>query len=272
MSDTQALYKYLSPAGVDLLLNRRIKVTPPNEFNDVFEFQPIIKGTITRRWIRTNLLDKRELRASHKRALAEGVFAGPYDEYAALYAQQAKGPAIRKRAFEILDARRSNWLDAVSKIFGVLCMSTKPDCLLMWGLYADSHRGLAIEFDQAHLSSIVFRPVRYSKTRPTLDLSRIQNNQVLAELGDEALWTKSEAWVHESEWRARVTLPAVVDNQPCYLPVPPQAICSVILGKRSSPSLRAVVKKALGVPDMAHATLFEVDLHASEYRMELRPA
>lgn len=38
------LYKYLHPDRIDVLKNRAIRFSPPNAFNDPFEFKPVISG------------------------------------------------------------------------------------------------------------------------------------------------------------------------------------------------------------------------------------
>ena len=40
------VYKYCDPRGVDIFTNLRLRVTPPNRFNDFFEFAPRMKPTL----------------------------------------------------------------------------------------------------------------------------------------------------------------------------------------------------------------------------------
>src|SRR5262245_32896626 len=44
---TMLLYKYASASGIKILEDLRLKVTPPNEFNDPFEMTPYSRSTLT---------------------------------------------------------------------------------------------------------------------------------------------------------------------------------------------------------------------------------
>ena len=45
--DSDVLYKYCDPRGIDILQSLRLKVTPPNQFNDPFEFMPRVETEIS---------------------------------------------------------------------------------------------------------------------------------------------------------------------------------------------------------------------------------
>lgn len=81
---------------------------------------------------------------------------------------------------------------------GVFCVSTKCDDILMWSHYADSHRGVCLEFDGGELSLMAdAQKVFYSANR--LPINPYEDSQM--EMMEKALLTKSKHWTYEAEWR-----------------------------------------------------------------------
>jgi hypothetical protein len=82
------LYKYLQPARLDVLEQKRIRFTQPADFNDPFEFRPCIQSAASedqvREYVEINfdqLLDKE---------LAQYPFLGQLVSQAALDAAEAR--------------------------------------------------------------------------------------------------------------------------------------------------------------------------------------
>jgi len=103
------------------------------------------------------------------------------------------------------------------RIQQILCFSnpaTVNDDILMWSHYADKWKGVRLGFDllfENHrpvtyvvTSPYSLSPISYSKTRPIIDLAKIEEIE-----GDplyncfyyDLLHTKSDAWKYECEWR-----------------------------------------------------------------------
>jgi Protein of unknown function (DUF2971) len=81
---------------------------------------------------------------------------------------------------------------------GVLCLSERYDDILMWSHYADSHRGICLEFE-ATANTPLFgeaQPVEYAETYTDFPLLGGGFEQV-----DRAMLTKSSHWKYEGEWR-----------------------------------------------------------------------
>src|SRR5262249_27057848 len=93
---------------------------------------------------------------------------------------------------DLLSASAATW-GQMDRCFRLYCLTTKPDCPLMWGHYADHHRGVCLEFD-AH--SPDFRKaieVDYSAEYPKYSL---------AERTDiSPFHSKSADWSYEQEYR-----------------------------------------------------------------------
>ncbi len=84
---------------------------------------------------------------------------------------------------------------------GVTCFSEVRDELLMWAHYSDKYKGFCLEFrtDIEPFNSNL-RKVKYKSKLPLIDGSALllseDYNQVI-----DLLFTKSESWSYEKEWR-----------------------------------------------------------------------
>ena len=95
------------------------------------------------------------------------------------------------------------------KNYGILCGSSTPSCPVMWGHYADNHRGVCLEFellDEEGNDSFCFSKddnydigiVEY--TDEPIDILNLPLKKV-AEIDKKLLTTKSKRWSYENEVR-----------------------------------------------------------------------
>ncbi|HHX67478.1 MAG TPA: DUF2971 domain-containing protein [Gallicola sp.] len=102
--------------------------------------------------------------------------------------------------------------------FGVASLTTSFNNPLMWSHYANSHKGICIEYDLSEelknvesLKSLLI-PVRYSNERVTIDytlMDKIDSNNIVAKGKNDilkffisGLYTKHDVWKYEDEWRS----------------------------------------------------------------------
>lgn len=81
----------------------------------------------------------------------------------------------------------------------VCCFSKKNDDLLMWAHYADSYRGICVEFDTIKLAeslSLLLLPVKYEKKYPTVDYLHHPQDTI-----NQMVLTKADVWGYEKEYR-----------------------------------------------------------------------
>lgn len=96
---------------------------------------------------------------------------------------------------------------------GISCLSESYDSLLMWAHYANSHRGICVEYDLLKINKeLEFTPVPviYSNDRicfDSLDVSNIDNISI--DIFLDSITTKSLEWSYEKEWRI------IRDDQAC---------------------------------------------------------
>lgn len=127
------------------------------------------------------------------------------------------------------------WKNQMADRYGLICMSRDWWHPLLWGHYAEKHRGLCLGFDVAENG--MFREVKYHVERPTL--SEFRRNK-LADLNEsdmnKLLFMKFRAWEYESEYRAFCELKEKDPVSGLYfLPFSENLkLAQVIVGERSS--------------------------------------
>ena len=113
----------------------------------------------------------------------------------------------------------------------IYCLVPEPDSILMWTHYADSHKGICLEFA---VDNPVFQqaaPIKYKRNYP------VWAPGIHDDLGDFLL-TKAEDWSYEKEYRIFASNDDAMPNgEPnhCkligeHVRLPPQALTGIILG------------------------------------------
>ncbi len=88
---------------------------------------------------------------------------------------------------------------------GVLSLSEKWNCPLMWSHYADEHRGLCIEYDMTDHDCKNIKPVDYKQPR-SIKVSDIiawkkHSNEAENVILNTFFYSKARQWHYEKEWR-----------------------------------------------------------------------
>jgi hypothetical protein len=145
-------------------------------------------------------------------------------------------PSLDPRLPKNMANFRKQYHENVTAHVGVLCLSEVRDDLLMWAHYADSHRGICFVFDGADPVLASAQPVRYQRARPTVNPLIHTKDEML----DSALFTKSDHWAYEKEWRL-----IQYKRGPGTYTISPAALTQVILGAQISDDDRAQVHEWL---------------------------
>lgn len=285
------IYKYLHPDRIDLLENLLIRFTQPVLFNDPFEMNPYISEIATEDEIdehfernHDNAVDKEfsKLPRAYRRNIDRQKFTSSYSKD--VMRDRVKAAA---KGYGLIEARNS-LKEAMGKALGILCLTSKPDNLLMWAHYAESHTGMVIEFDT---DNEFFAPIFYQEGKPDLideDLMRdyghlikvqYQSNRpnvVVSQVkGFDQLLVKGSDWEYEDEWRmlmptskANRVITNALGNQIFLFSVPPTAIRKVILGCRASDSLvRAMQTTIDSNPALSHVKIERMVLHEQNFSL-----
>jgi hypothetical protein len=115
--------------------------------------------------------------------------------------------------------------------YRILCLSSKPDSVLMWSHYADKHRGLCLEFGTDNEEFSGAYKIEYCDKYPALNLTddSLEHNLL-------ALVTKSAIWSYEDEYRviaeehATALSPESLHTHDRFLSIPQDSLKSIILG------------------------------------------
>ena len=245
--------KPLENSGLKVLQCLGLKVTPPDEFNDLFEFCPVIERPVTKPEARACLRSaiggecrKRGLPAALGNDLVEVVLGLKPTQSDSNYVAQQSVPST------------------ISQRYGVVCFSTVPDDLLMWAHYAAYSHGIMLEFDPA---APLFREPAFFKVE--YDDSRVVSEPQAADEISQIVALarrKSRIWENESEYRLVVPLdqttklPTNVGNPIHLLRIKPEWIRSVTVGQRASFEIKGEINKLLRRPELQH-------LHAERFKM-----
>ena len=194
-------------------------------------------------------------------------------------------------------------LPTLDDSFGVLCLSERPDDILLWSHYSNSHRGLCLEFDAAAYPDVFprLRRVFYQKKYPAIptefpNLLRAFReksdgliNETLFNLADIlagkldddtvakseenmaalglARWfyVKSDHWDYEREWRC-------LKWKPGPQAFPPKALTRVIVGCVDTEATLHLVRDAIKGTAVEDVPLFKAVRKANKFGLDLVPA
>ncbi len=245
--------KPLENSGLKVLEGLSLKVTPPNEFNDVFECSPIIERPVT----------KAEARSSFKAAIG-GHYRGQSAPVASIDDLAEVVLGLKSAQPDLNYVAQQNVPKIISQKYGVVCFSAKPADTLMWAHYAAYGHGIALEFDPAAplFNGIGFFRVEYDDNRVVSVPNAVDDFNQVVRLARR----KSRAWANEAEHRLVVPLDQTTQKQsnngkPIYLlKIKPEWIRSVTVGQKASVDIKSEINRLLRRPDLKH-------LHPERFRM-----
>lgn len=155
----------------------------------------------------------------------EGVFRNQIENELHGFVRAITGVVDKEKLFKPV-FESSAAMTAVVKTSGIFSLTKNDIDELMWAHYADSHRGIAIEYDidlltrftpKAHLHTF---NVKYDSEPPKLGWADVQNANAMQTM----LGYKSPRWSYEKEFRV------LVDNINGQMPHDYRAIKSITFG------------------------------------------
>ena len=264
------LFKYRGESGLLVLKNLELKATPPNDFNDPFEFSPVVRTKDPKAYAKQEakevVVDPKFFNANRihfpqcKNFREFQVFAR---------ANMGKMISLLETQSSKLDAELEV-LDTLSQKFGVICFSGDPLQPLMWAHYGSSHKGLVLEFDQTDpvFNHASFLKVDYNAARAEYDPGSEPNRDVVELLARR----KSLDWSYEQEYRLILELKNARrqknNDQVMYLfQIEPHLLKSVTIGLRAKNSVRDEVLALASKPPLKHLKVFQVDVDKNEFKL-----
>jgi hypothetical protein len=277
------LFKYMNHFGLNVLRDLQLKVTPPNELNDPFQFSPyFLSGKVTEGHV-AELMRTTPARELYDDMLRAGARVPAFDEFEE--ALRRAPPERIKQAIPLFEKSYEELvagnLNAVSKITGLICFSAQENHALMWSHYTDSHKGMLLEFDTSHRyfeDNSRFMKVTYSESRVPYDPSLPDESDQWYEHCKQVLCTKNSAWDYEREWRSLFPLdwctkkPNARDpKQTLYFTdFPREIIRRVVVGFRCPVEVERQVREAREKNGMDFC-LYRASLHPREFKVEYKP-
>ena len=228
MRSPEILYKYLPQSRLDVLVDGRIRFSPPRDLNDPFESRPLVRAN------RSSAMRRAQLEL-------DGDLTSRVAEF---------------EAFAVEHGPQAVW-DAVNETLGILSLSTNPTQPVMWGHYADSYRGFLVGFDAVHpwlagpensddlLEQV--RPVNYTLKRPRVEVGSRDDIDLRAfALG--TVLTKHKAWSFEDEWRAvRMRAgslpPGNCEGVSHLFEIPAETVLEIVMGPRMETTNQQILHK-----------------------------
>lgn len=283
MQPPKRLYKFVPSARVDILRDLCVRFTQPDALNDPFELSPMFDrlmsdGAMEHMLEQSKVLIEAALRNHYEKLSVEQKSNLSIDMVLSFVRENPGivdqavaeiAPEFRSAIIGFSTKAKAMLAQAIKSKVGVLSLSESVNNLLLWSYYADSHKGIVIEFDARH----AFFDRRRSEKDELYHLRRVKyekrsslGRSLLDLDGGDLLLTKSLDWSHECEWRMLASLEAaasskVVGGETIYLfAIPPSAITGVILGARISDELEKNILAILRSENFSHVRLYKSEL------------
>lgn len=258
MPRPSTLYRYRSLAGSSKEWVRRSIVdgehyfTSPLAFNDPFDCRPLVRRAGT----------EDQLVAYYERVLTKSDPA-LLPKARLKQAQEFARTAISRARLPKTDGIvAAEFVSNTVATIGVMCLTEVSTDLLMWAHYADSHRGICLGFSADDGPIAQARPVQYQSERPVLNPVR----QTPPEMLSAAIFTKSDHWCYEREWRLLAPRRKAGAHRS-----PAIRITSVILGAQITESDAAAVRQWVAA-SQASPTVIKAQLCESTFGITLAEA
>jgi hypothetical protein len=124
-------------------------------------------------------------------------------------------------------------------LLGMLCLSEKPNDILMWSHYADGHTGFCLKFDKVGLKEFFgfCEPVKYRKPYP--NFKEVVDKALSIKI-HKFLLSKSEHWEYEKEWRVIIDCENPTNR---FQKFPDHLLKGVILGCQMPQKNKALIRR-----------------------------
>lgn len=217
-----AYFKYMSYSTAEIVLkNQTLRWTTPITLNDPYDIQFDLRIDFERATALQLTLDKLwkvingevECRKDNPMHILVPFLQASYQNRPKEVFIQTTSEGIRE-SFVALDTSiiktREDTRALLSSI-KILCLTDSPNNQLMWAYYADSNKGAVLRFEDVEGTDSPYRtakPMNYSAEIPMLfdeegvsDILSGLTRTDPQEIFNALIYTKSEAWNHEREWR-----------------------------------------------------------------------
>lgn len=215
-------YKYMSFNTAQIVLkNQTLRWTTPTTLNDPYDIQFDLRVDFNREKVMESALEKLwkvytgDLVCSDENMMGRVIKffreKCPNIDKTFFTEQMTKGIA---ESFKVMDGNiktLNKFVRATLSTSKILCLTDSPTNQLMWAYYADSNRGVVLQFEEEDGADSPYKTakkVKYQEEIPSLfyedELSDFLAGLITFDQQrrvDDLIYTKSAAWAHEREWR-----------------------------------------------------------------------
>lgn len=252
--DPDELYHYKPLRSAEMMgwlgrtiLDNQIYFSSPASFNDPFDSRvwPSFDGT-----------------PEQKRTYIEGLLRLKHGSLETGAAREELTAALADPDF--LEKGYRSFQEQSIPTLGVLCLSERPDDILMWSHYADAHRGVSLILAGCALfPDLAVEPVSYPMNNKYPDVNFfIDSYQKQA---DAVLLTKAQHWEYEREWR-------VIDTKgPGWHSIDPEWLLGLVFGC-STPMAQIAEITRMALQRRPPLRLFRAEKKAREFALAINAA
>jgi hypothetical protein len=175
------------------LVDHQLWFARPIEFNDPFDCAPAVNTTLTDEGLIATAISVADRRTRDD----------PEHVGAAMRAELIKNALEAPKDWVAIQAAAKKLMADIRGEIGVLSLSAKPDDVLMWSHYGESHTGICLRFRVSESRLIQeAQPVRYQQERPVIDLIGDRENTMEKALLHKASYS-SARWRRKTSTRRR---------------------------------------------------------------------
>lgn len=192
-----SLFKYRSVTdfSLDALERGQIWVSKPGAFNDPFDcsldYNKVVSVDTINAFL-NNLSADPNVSAEEIKEVRDSLLD--------VDGKVKKGVAENKMLVDAFDTFQREVTE-----YGVLSLTENCENILMWSHYADNHKGFCLEFERGEDNDLgdyrKTKQVTYSRHCPIIDVNKVVSNDNPKGEFLKMLFTKSEEWRYEQEWR-----------------------------------------------------------------------
>lgn len=287
----EAFYKYMTYSTANIVLeNQTLRWSTPATLNDPYDIQFDLRINFDREKVLRDTLDKLwkvlkgELQGHPENKMSAAFeLMRPYikDIPKKVFMRNMEGGILE--SFASIDKNiHQTYRDTRDQLSTtkILCLTDSPINQLMWAYYADSNRGAVFRFQDEPGADSPYKTaikMSYMKNIPMLfeenELSDFLSGLIdfdQAKRVNTLIYTKSDAWKHESEWRI-FSGDGRSKNAPHEdVKFGAKELTGVVLGCRMPPDQRAAL--SLTIKRLyPHAEILQATPANHSFRLELSP-
>lgn len=271
------LNRYFGGHALETIRDGRILSSRLGDYNDPFELKYSPKREYTEGEL-TEMVNNRIQSQEFKKVVQQAAPGMTDQQLASLMLNKKNQNNLRGQMPEIMEKVLNEAVTTFDDRLRVICFSgpqSLADEVLMWSLYANSHKGwrLGFEFPEEGMP-FQLRDIDYDSNRVEIANNGLDREDYSEKLFD-SIHTKSKSWEYENEKRLTTAKRLLVEKplqngEPGYfLPFRAEHLKRVDFGLRSDDATNHEILRMLNesYPD---TQCFQAELHKSEFSLTYR--